>query len=120
MDSTIIGAITLGLLAIYMAVRLVSGKNQNSALIAAEIRGGALVIDVRSPAEFGDGHFNGAVNIPLDELLTRLSELGSDKTRSLVVYCASGARAGKASRQLKQAGFTKVLNAGGLFNLPRE
>ncbi len=75
---------------------------------------GPLVVDVRTPGEFSRGAYPGAVNIPVDELPARLAELGQDPARDITVYCASGARSAYAEGLLKQVGFTKVTNGGGL------
>jgi phage shock protein E len=80
------------------------------------IKAGAKIIDVRSPGEFADEAYPGAVNIPLDVLLSKLDILGP-KEKPLVLYCASGARSAQATRLLKQAGYTDVVNAGGLDDL---
>ena len=82
------------------------------------IAAGARVIDVRTPAEFADGAFPGAINIPLAALPARMIEL-EPKDKPLVLYCASGARSGQAMRFLKQNGFADVVNAGGLDDMPR-
>ena len=119
-NPTLLTAICLGLLVLYMAVRLISGRKLNTTVLAARIKAGAMVVDVRTPAEYSDKHFRDALNIPIDELATRLPELGTDKSRCIIVYCASGSRASKASKLLRQAGFTDIINAGGLFNLPRD
>ena len=81
------------------------------------IKAGARVIDVRSPGEFADGAYPGAVNIPLNALGARVSEL-DPKDKPIVLYCASGARSAQAARLLKQAGFSEVVNAGGLDDMP--
>jgi len=73
-----------------------------------------LVVDVRTPEEFAGGAYPGALNIPLDEVMERLDEFGNNPTREIVVYCASGGRSAYAQRMLKQAGFTKVTNGGGI------
>ena len=86
--------------------------------IKEKITAGARIIDVRSPGEFRDGAYPGAVNIPLATLPARLMEL-EPKDKPIVLYCASGARSGQASRILKQAGFADVVNAGGLADMPR-
>lgn len=57
-----------------------------------------LLLDVRTPKEFAEGHLPGAVNIPLDQLASRLSEI--DRDHWVLVYCKSGARATKAERIL--------------------
>lgn len=73
-----------------------------------------LVVDVRTPEEFEDGAYPGALNIPLDEIMDRLDELGENTAREIVVYCASGARSAYAQRMLMQAGYASVVNGGGL------
>lgn len=82
------------------------------------IAAGARVIDVRTPAEFADGAYPGAVNIPLAALPARMHEL-EPKDTPVVLYCETGARSGHGMRILKQNGFTDVINAGGLADMPR-
>lgn len=71
---------------------------------------GAVFVDVRSPAEFVSGNAPGSINIPLNELPSRLVELPKD--RDVVVFCASGSRSSMAKMVLKTKGFQKVHNAG--------
>ncbi|MDD4427978.1 MAG: FAD-dependent oxidoreductase [Paludibacter sp.] len=75
-----------------------------------------LVVDVRTPGEFHSGAYPDAINIPLDELQSKLEELGN-KDREITLYCASGARSAYAQRMLMQLGFTKVKNGGGLMHM---
>lgn len=77
---------------------------------------GPLVVDVRTPDEFRGGAYPGAINIQLDELASRVGELGS-KDRDITLYCASGARSAYAQRMLAQMGFTNVKNGGGLMHM---
>jgi phage shock protein E len=70
-------------------------------------------VDVRTPQEYADRHFPGALNIPLDTLEHRLGELGP-KDQPIVLYCRSGARSSVAAVLLKRAGFTRVTDAGPL------
>ena len=86
--------------------------------VSDKIKAGARVIDVRTPDEFADGAYRGAVNIPLGALAARLGELGP-KDKPVILYCASGARSAQAARILKQAGFSDVTNAGGIDDMPR-
>lgn len=79
----------------------------------ALIEQGALLIDVRTPQEYNQGHLENALLIPHNQLADRIGELGDDKTREIVLYCRSGGRAGKAEAILRQQGFNNVLNAGG-------
>jgi rhodanese-related sulfurtransferase len=71
---------------------------------------GAQLVDVRSAGEFAAGHVPGSVNIPLDEIGARASEL--DPQKWVVVFCASGTRSAMARHKLKGLGFPKVVNAG--------
>jgi phage shock protein E len=81
------------------------------------IKAGAKIVDVRSPEEYEDEHYDGALNIPVNEIQARAKELGGPET-PIVLYCASGARSGYAARLLASAGFKKVVNAGGLYDMP--
>ena len=74
----------------------------------------SIVVDVRTPEEFRGGAYPDAVNIPLDELMSRQTELGTNRAREITVYCASGARSAYAQRMLMQTGYANVKNGGGL------
>jgi phage shock protein E len=76
----------------------------------------ASIVDVRTPNEFGQGHYPGAVNIPLNELPQRLHEFKEMK-QPIVVYCLSGARSSAAVSILKQTGINEVYNGGGINDL---
>ncbi len=65
---------------------------------------GAVLIDVRTPEEFREGHVEGAINIPVAELPSRMCEVG-DPARHVVVYCKSGGRSARAAGMLRQAGY---------------
>lgn len=82
-----------------------------------KIKSGALIVDVRSPEEFEEEHYPNALNIPVEETQRRMNEYG-DKTKPIIVYCASGARSAYAARFLKANGYTDVINAGGLYDMP--
>jgi len=71
----------------------------------------ALLLDVRTKAEFSLGTINGAVNIPLDELRERIGELPADK--SIYVFCQVGLRGYIAARMLMGRGFASVKNLNG-------
>ena len=77
-----------------------------------------LVVDVRTPMEFIGGAYPDAINISLDELESRIDELGN-KDRDITLYCASGARSAYAQQILLQKGYTNVKNGGGLMNMMR-
>jgi len=75
-----------------------------------------LILDVRTPGEFGEGHVPNAVNIPHNELASRLSELNSSSDRPIVLYCKSGRRAGMAAELLQGAGYTDLHHLTGDMN----
>lgn len=93
------------------------GEKADRSELRALLDGKALVVDVRTPGEFASGHHPRAVNIPVDQVESRIAEFG-EKTKPVVVYCQSGNRSGKAKRALEAAGFTSVTNAGGYKDLP--
>jgi rhodanese-related sulfurtransferase len=81
-------------------------------------KAGAVLLDVRTPAEVAKGMASeAAVNVPLQELPQRLSEVPKDK--DLLVYCRSGKRSMAASKFLVENGYTRVFNVeGGILALP--
>ena len=93
----------------YIAWRLLSAWRVRQQLPALK-QEGAQLVDVRSAAEFAGGNVPDSVNIPLDEIGRRASEL--DPQKWVVVFCASGTRSALARRKLKGMGFPRVLNAG--------
>jgi phage shock protein E len=74
------------------------------------IEQGAIVVDVRTPAEYKDGHVKGSMNLPLQTLATQMNKLKKDQV--IVTCCRSGSRSGMACRQLQAAGYTQVYNGG--------
>lgn len=86
----------------------------NAAPTAREIvaQGGTL-LDVRTPGEYAGGHLDGAINIPVDALASRIGELAADKP--VVVYCRSGRRSAIATELLTEKGF-KVTDIGTMAN----
>jgi rhodanese-related sulfurtransferase len=65
-----------------------------------------VILDVRTDGEFRDGHIEGAMNIPVNELEGRLGELERDD--ELLVYCRTGNRSGTAVNILKENGYSKI------------
>jgi rhodanese-related sulfurtransferase len=72
-----------------------------------------VILDVRTPEEFAEGHVPGAINIPHDKLDARIAELMGDRSKDVVLYCRSGRRAALAADTLKASGFTKLLHLDG-------
>jgi rhodanese-related sulfurtransferase len=71
---------------------------------------GAFLVDVRTPGEFAEGHVNGSVNIPLDNVVSELSKFKNKK--NIIVFCRSGNRSGQAKSILEQNGIKGVVNGG--------
>ncbi len=76
-----------------------------------------IIIDVRTPEEFKQGHLENAKNIPVDELPWKLDTF--DKEDKVIVYCRSGRRSGMALKMMEEHGMLNVLNAGGFRELEK-
>lgn len=70
----------------------------------------AVILDVRSPAEYATGHVTGATNLPLDRFVDGYPAIAPDKSKPVVIYCASGARSAQAVQYLQQQGYANVVN----------
>jgi hydroxyacylglutathione hydrolase len=77
-------------------------------LEAMTARAAPVMLDVRSPEEFAQGHLPGAINIPFQRVSSGISELPADRAELLVVYCGHGPRAWIAGRALRRLGFTDI------------
>lgn len=73
-----------------------------------------LVIDVRSKEEYEAGHVKFAINIPLDELDSRMSEIEDYKSLNIVTICNTGKKSAEAAKKLVEAGYANVYNAQGV------
>jgi hydroxyacylglutathione hydrolase len=89
-------------------IHLVSAKELHDRVTGTS---NLVLVDVRAPLEFADGHIDGAVNIPAPDLRTRHTELDPDKPTFVV--CSSGNRSSLAASILKQHGFKEVHNVAG-------
>lgn len=72
--------------------------------------GATFVLDVRTPGEFAQGHVPGAVNITMQELPARLSELEPHKGKDIAVICAVGGRSDSATSFLREKGYGTASN----------
>jgi rhodanese-related sulfurtransferase len=100
----------LGLL---VAFGLVAGLSACSTPEKVDMASVTAVIDVRTPAEFAEGHLDGALNINLESgnFASEISQL--DPAGTYLIYCRSGNRSGQAITQMEAAGFTNLTNLGG-------
>lgn len=78
------------------------------------IKKGAIIVDVRTPGEFKNGHVKGSINVPLDTLSKSMNKI--PKNKPVITCCASGNRSGMAKRILKSNGYD-VYNGGGWSGL---
>ncbi|MDM1406770.1 rhodanese-like domain-containing protein [Myroides sp. DF42-4-2] len=85
---------------------------------AKALKEGALLIDVRSQGEYLGGGAKKAINIPLDQLTTKIGRYSKDTP--IIVYCRSGMRSQQAKRVLEQLGYQQVYNAGGVRNVIKQ
>jgi rhodanese-related sulfurtransferase len=78
----------------------------------------AILLDVRTEAEFAEGHIEGAQQLAVEELLDRTDELPADKNTPIVIYCRSGRRSALAAEQLAGLGYTMLYDLGGITSWP--
>ena len=74
------------------------------------IKQGTIVIDVRSPQEYREGHLKNAILIPEYEIIKRCNNELPEKDQLIVLYCEAGMRSRKARRKLRRMGYTNVYN----------
>ena len=89
------------------------GERQPPETVAAAVADGAQVLDVRTDGEYAGGHVAGAVHADVLGGGFEQAVAGLDRQRPVYVYCASGARSGRAAGKLEAMGFAEVVNAGG-------
>ena len=83
-----------------------------------------VIVDLRPAADFKKGHLLNAINVPLAKLEERAGDLGKDRGRPILVYCALGSSSGEAAAKLRKLGFAEAypirggLNAWMQSNLP--
>lgn len=106
--------------AVFASALLLSGcSSSNSAVtdlaatefISQSQAAGVVVIDVRTPGEFSEGHLVAALNIDVQSSSFESEIALLDKSATYALYCRSGNRSGVAAEIMAEAGFTKILNA---------
>ena len=106
-------ALALAVLA-YEASRARSGGQSVGPMDAVRLLNqGAVLVDVRSQAEFDSGHILDAKHVPQDQLAGSAETLKKYKDKVVIACCESGMRSGAAARVLQAQGFTKVVNLKG-------
>ena len=74
---------------------------------------GAVLLDVRTPPEYREGHIPGSRNVPL-QTIDKVAAVVDNKDKALFVYCYSGARSSQAAGMLQRMGYSNVTNIGGI------
>ncbi len=115
------GRLKIILVQIIAAVLILSGCgnsytqiSQDEAMQMMQEDTGYLIVDVRRPDEYAEGHIAGAVNVPNEEIGDEMPEALPDKDQILLVYCRSGNRSKEASQKLAGMGYTNVYEFGGI------
>ena len=71
---------------------------------------GTIIVDVRSPQEYKEGHIDGAISIPEYEIKKTGVKLLKNKDEKIILYCSSGTRSKKAQKILQKLGYKRVFN----------
>lgn len=110
--------ILISVIAVYLLFKLFGflGRLGIKQLSAQELdqKKGAVIIDVRTNKEYGQGHVPGAVHVPLADVGTKVKKLKKDK--EIVVYCQSGNRSIWAIKRLIGMGYTHLYNLKGGYS----
>ena len=95
---------------------LKTGKIKCSDLETIKKMDGYMIIDVRTPEEYEEGHLEEAINIEYQNIVEELNEQNISKDTPIVVYCKSGGRSGQAFESLEKEGFTSLYDLGAMSN----
>ena len=90
--------------------RLDFQKEINQQQLKKMVEQGAILVDVRSPQEFEEGHLENAISLPEYEIKEIANEVLLDKLETIIVYCTSGHRSLKAQKMLQKLGYQNVYN----------
>lgn len=74
------------------------------------IEKGAILVDVRSPQEFVEGHLENAISLPEYEINQKAKDILPNESQVIIVYCSTGHRSQKAQKELEKLGYQKVYN----------
>jgi phage shock protein E len=75
-----------------------------------------ILLDVRTPSEFDEGHIEGAILLPDFEITKKAESVLPDKNARILLYCRSGRRSAEAAKKLIEMGYTKVFDFGGILD----
>jgi len=75
-----------------------------------------IILDVRRPDEFAEGHIPGAINVPNEDIGSSDIPALPDKSQLILVYCRSGRRSKEAAEKLVKLGYTNIVEFGGILD----
>jgi len=84
-----------------------------------DLSGNSIIVDVRTKAEYDQGHLKNSLNIPYDTIKEKIEGITTDKGDTIIVYCRSGRRSGIAKKVLEEIGYKNVINAGAYKELKK-
>lgn len=118
-SSKLLRAILLSLLSVSICLssNMALAADEETKIAWDKIAAGAMVLDVRTPEEFAEGHLANAVNIPFEQVTQEFMNRGIPKDTPVVLYCRSGRRSGIAVADLVAAGYTQAFDAGAYQSL---
>ena len=93
-----------------MGILSIFGIKSKAELVKEALAEGAIIVDVRTPQEYNEGHITGSLNIPVNQIEARVSTL-KKKDKTIILCCKSGGRAGQAKNILEKNGI-KAVNGG--------
>jgi rhodanese-related sulfurtransferase len=94
--------------------------NSNQAFEKANQQQNIIIVDVRTVAEYNEGHIADSINVPLDQLKANIGDSIESKDTPLFVVCRSGNRSAQAQSMLLSMGYTDVTDIGSVFDWPEE
>ena len=90
--------------------------SMDEAVTIMKEKSGYIILDVRRPEEFAEGHIPNAINVPNENIgASEIPEL-TDKDQLILVYCRSGRRSKEAAEKLVKLGYTDIVEFGGILD----
>ncbi len=105
--SIVIVAVLVAVFLLFKRIGLISSRDARE-----HLEKGAIVIDVRSEAEFAGGHLRKAINMPMDQIEAMAPRRLKDRNQVLLLHCHSGMRSAAAAKRLKRMGYARAFNLG--------
>ena len=117
-DPMIYIAIGIVVFIVFKMIGNITGKKISPAKAKEMMNDDVVILDVREKYEYASGHIKNAVNLPLGSVQTNVGKVVKDKEKTLLVYCASGARSSSATRVLHSLGYKNAYDFGGIASWP--